>query len=61
MTYTVEFYRDGKLFHSRGWDLGLDSAKQHASVMTPRYEATSSRVVDRRGREAFAFTLSGDR
>lgn len=60
MTYTVEFYKNGKLYHSKGWDLGLDSAKQHASLMTQRYEATSSRVIDRRGKEAFAFRVSED-
>ena len=56
MTYTVEFYKDGKLHHSKAWDLGLESAKQHASVMTARYGATSSRVLDKRGKEAFAYS-----
>ena len=55
MTYTVQFFRDDKLYHSRAWDLGLDSAKQHATGMTRPYDATSARVLDRKGREVFSY------
>lgn len=59
MTYTVEFLKGGKVFHSKEWDLGLDAAKQHATGMVKRYGATSSRILDRRRIEVFTYALPG--
>ena len=55
MIYRVEFFRDDKRFHSKEWDFGLDSAKQHASGMLKPYEATFARVLDDKGREVFSY------
>lgn len=59
MVYSVEFYRDGKCFHSKEWHFGLDTAKQHATGMLKPYEATFARVVDKKGRELFTYPPEG--
>lgn len=54
MRYTIEFLNGDRLIHRKAWDFfGLDSAKQHAVGMTERYEATSARVLDDKGRAVF--------
>jgi hypothetical protein len=53
--YRVEFFKDDKIFHTKEWDFGLDSAKQHASGMMERYGATFARVVDPKGREVYSY------
>ena len=55
MNYRVEFFRDDKRFHSKEWDFGLETAKQHATGMLKPYNATVSRIVDEKGREVFSY------
>jgi hypothetical protein len=53
MIYRVEFFKNDKRFHSKEWEYGLDTAKQHATGMLKPYEATFARIVDEKGREVF--------
>jgi hypothetical protein len=57
MIYQVEFMKDGKLVHSKRWDLGLDAAKQHATRMAKPYGATAVRVLDNKRKELFVYTV----
>ena len=54
MKYRVEFFKDDKCFHFKEWDLGLDTAKQHAIGMLKPYGASFSRIVDDKGRKVFS-------
>lgn len=55
MIYRVEFFRNDKRFHTKEWEYGLDTAKQHCTGMLKPYEATFARVVDEKGREVFSW------
>ena len=55
MIYRVEFFKNDRRFHSKEWDYGLDTAKQHATGMLKPYEATFARIVDEKGREVFSW------
>jgi hypothetical protein len=57
MIYRVQFFKGDDLLHSKEFDLGLDAAKQHATHMAKPYEATSSRILDARGKEVFTYTV----